>query len=368
MLSQKQRLELVPMLSRGPRSVREGNLETSSSRVLVVEDSEPFRNFICSTLGRRPELQIVGDVMDGLQAVHTAQALRPDLIVLDIGLPSLNGIEVARRIRKVSPKSKILFVSQESSAVVVREALDTGAHGYVLKTDAGRELLDAVSAVLRGERFVGKRFSGHDFVGGLAQTAFQQFPPENASAPIQRGMEIARRHEVGFYSDDQRLLDHVTQFIGDTLASGDAAVVVASKSHRDNLVPRLQAQGLDIDAANEQGRFISIDVADMLSAIMIDGMPDPGRFFNLFNNLIVTAADAAKREQARVAVFGEGVHLLCERGDTEAAIRVERLTKQIAKTNEVNILCGYCLGPVMSGMDSHLFQRICEEHSTVYCR
>jgi DNA-binding NarL/FixJ family response regulator len=85
------------------------------------------------------------------------------LILLDIGLPKLNGIEAARRIRKVSPGSKILFVSQESSADAVREALGTGALGYVVKTDARRELLEGVSAVLRGERFVGQRFSAHDF-------------------------------------------------------------------------------------------------------------------------------------------------------------------------------------------------------------
>jgi DNA-binding NarL/FixJ family response regulator len=141
-------------------------LETSSIRVLVVEDSEEFRKFICSTLQERPELQLVGEVSDGLQAVRTAEELQPDLIVLDIGLPSLNGIEAARRIRKLSPKSKILFVSQESSADVVQETLGTGAHGYVVKTDAGREFVEGVNAVLRGEQFVSKRFSGQNFVVG----------------------------------------------------------------------------------------------------------------------------------------------------------------------------------------------------------
>src|SRR5947207_13452790 len=91
------------------------SLETSSIRVLVVEDSEEFREFVCSTLGERPELQIVGEDTDGLQALQRADELQPDLILLDIRLPSLNGIEVARQILKLSPKSKILFVSQESS-------------------------------------------------------------------------------------------------------------------------------------------------------------------------------------------------------------------------------------------------------------
>ena len=140
-------------------------MEKSSSRILVVEDSEPFRKIICSTLEKRPELQVVGEAADGLEAVQKAEKLQPDLILLDIGLPTLGGIEAARRIRELSPQSRILFVSQDSSVHVVQGALAEGAKGYVVKTDARRELLTAVDAVLRGEQFVSRRLSGHDFVG-----------------------------------------------------------------------------------------------------------------------------------------------------------------------------------------------------------
>src|ERR1700741_2269157 len=135
----------------------------SSRRVLVVDDNEPYRRFICSTLGKRPELHIVCEVSDGLEAVQKAEELHPDLVVLDIGLPSLNGIEVARRIRKLSSESKILFVSQESDADVVQEALGLGAVGYVAKTNAGIELLAAVEAVSQGRRFVSARLARHHF-------------------------------------------------------------------------------------------------------------------------------------------------------------------------------------------------------------
>src|SRR6185369_13071364 len=131
-----------------------------STRVLVVEDFEPFRRFICSTLRTRPEFLIVAEVGDGLEAVQKAEELQPDLIMLDIGLPSLNGIDAARRICELSPKSKILFMSQESSADVVQEALALGALGYVVKAHAGSELLPAVEAVLQGRQFVGSGLSG----------------------------------------------------------------------------------------------------------------------------------------------------------------------------------------------------------------
>jgi DNA-binding NarL/FixJ family response regulator len=124
-----------------------------SFRVLLVEDFEPFRRFIRTTL--QTELQIIAEVSDGLEAVSKAEELQPDLILLDIGLPGLNGIEVARQIRKLSPQSKILFVSQESSADVIEEAMNSGAMGYVVKAHAARDLLGAVEAVREGRKFVG---------------------------------------------------------------------------------------------------------------------------------------------------------------------------------------------------------------------
>ena len=135
-------------------------------RVLVVDDFAPWRDFVLEKLRENHDLRVIGVASDGLETVQKAEELQPDLILLDIGLPSLNGIEVARQIRKLSPKSKTLFVSQESSAEMVQGALGTGAQGYVVKSDAGSELLEGVNAVLRGELFVGKRFSGHVFVEG----------------------------------------------------------------------------------------------------------------------------------------------------------------------------------------------------------
>ena len=118
-------------------------------RVLVVDDFENWRRQVHSLLQARPAWQVIAEASDGSEAVQKAEDLKPDLILLDIGLPKLDGIEAARRIRQCSPNSKIIFLSQNSDLDLVRAALGTGALGYVLKTDAGRELLPAVDAALR---------------------------------------------------------------------------------------------------------------------------------------------------------------------------------------------------------------------------
>ena len=101
-------------------------------------------------------MQIVGEASDGLQAVQKAQELKPDLILLDIGLPRLNGIEAASRILRLVPGAKVLFVNHSNDVDVVTAALSDGARGYVRKENAKTDLLPAVETVLHGDRFVSR--------------------------------------------------------------------------------------------------------------------------------------------------------------------------------------------------------------------
>jgi|SRR5215831_8265868 len=118
-------------------------MEASRIRVLVVDDYEPWR-FVRTTLQRHPKLQVVGEVADGLEAVRKTAELQPDLILLDIGLPTINGIEAARRIFEVAPKTRILFASENRSPEIAEAALSTGAIGYLVKANAAIELLPAI--------------------------------------------------------------------------------------------------------------------------------------------------------------------------------------------------------------------------------
>lgn len=141
-----------------------------SVQVLVVDDFASWHCFVLETLRNQPDLQVIGQVFDGLDAVQKAQQLQPDLIILDIGLPKLNGIAAARRIREVAPTSKILFASENRSTDIAEEALNTGAFGYMVKSDASSELLPAIRAVLEGKRFISASLAGQLLVTTVSAT------------------------------------------------------------------------------------------------------------------------------------------------------------------------------------------------------
>jgi len=145
----------LPQIQKVLYAWRKARTCVSSVRIIVVEDFAPFRQFISETLATTRDLQIICEVSDGLEAVQKAVELRPDLILLDIGLPNLNGIEAARQIRELVPESKIIFLTQESSADVMREARKLGTWGYVVKTNAASDLLPALETVISGKQFFG---------------------------------------------------------------------------------------------------------------------------------------------------------------------------------------------------------------------
>jgi len=129
-------------------------------RVLIVDDFAPWRGFVIEHLERQPHVRVLGYASDGLEGVQKAEELQPDLILLDISLPKLNGIEMARKVRKLVPKAKILFLSSNTDPDVIRAAFCAGGAGYVLKLDAGGALLAGMEAVLLGRQFVSSSLIG----------------------------------------------------------------------------------------------------------------------------------------------------------------------------------------------------------------
>src|SRR5215467_2758667 len=124
-------------------------------RVLIVDDYLLWRLLVADMIAGSPEVQVAGQAENGLTGIQMAIELQPDVVILDVGLPDRNGIEVARQILELSPKTRILFLSQNDSKDVICAAIRTGAHAYVVKSNASRDLLPAFEAVLKGNFFVG---------------------------------------------------------------------------------------------------------------------------------------------------------------------------------------------------------------------
>jgi DNA-binding NarL/FixJ family response regulator len=129
---------------------------------LIVDDSPGWRRSVRSLLQKQLDLEIIGECSDGLEAVQKSEELQPDLVLLDIGLPNLNGVEAARQIRKIAPASRILFLTSYRWPEIVHAATSVGALGFVLKLNASRELLPAIRTVLRDQQFIGTGFSPFD--------------------------------------------------------------------------------------------------------------------------------------------------------------------------------------------------------------
>jgi DNA-binding NarL/FixJ family response regulator len=300
-------------------------------RILVVEDYAPVRRFICAALHQRAEFETI-EAADGFEAIQKAERLRPDVILLDISLPKLNGLEAAKRIRRLAPYARLLFVSQETSSDVIRETFRVGGQGYVHKLFAERDLLAAIDAVLAGKRFVSRDLDFRDSLEGQAP----------------------HRHEMLFCADDAALVDGMARFIAAALNVPHAVLVFVDESHHDHLLRRLQAQGVDVDAAIRQGTFVVWGV---------DDDREPGQFFVALKRLR-EAASRVGIDHPRVAVCGERTSRLWASGKTDEAVRFEQRGTELAKNHDIDMLCVY---PMCHGQeDDPALTRICAEHTAVY--
>jgi DNA-binding NarL/FixJ family response regulator len=314
---------------------------TSRLTVLVVEDHEPFRRVICELLQRRADLLIVGEAAGGLDAIGQAEALRPDVVTLDIGLPVLSGLEVAGRIRARVPDAKLMFVTNESSLEVMEQAFRTGAHGYVYKPRAQRDVLPVLDAIIRGGRFVS---------GGLERIA--------------QGDSLAsHRHDVVFCASDAVLIGAFSRFIAGQLGEGNAVVAAVTAAHERGLQSSLEAARVDVALAIRQQRYLPVNVSELLAKATVHGRPDPLRYLDAMGDLLTDVTLRATDRHSRVAVCGEGTSIFLTDGQVEAAIQLEHLWDEIAMSRQMDILCAYPLAARDESVPA--VRRLCAEHTAV---
>src|ERR1700735_5161932 len=195
-------------------------------RLLLADDHEIVRQRLRSMPEAQRDCQVVGEAADGRQAVVMTKELNPDVVILDIGMPALNGLEATRQILKMRPQTKVLILTMHESDPLIREVLDAGARGYILKTDAGRDLLAALQAVRRNKTFFTSRVAQMILDGFLKGDA----RPISDTQP-KAGRLTARQREI-------------VQLLADGKSSKEVAValglsVKTAETHRANIMRKL---------------------------------------------------------------------------------------------------------------------------------
>ena len=324
-------------------------------RVLIADDFAAWRIKLRAILEENPVLQIVGEAQTGLAVVQQAQALKPDLLVLDIGLPILSGLEAARILAEAGLKAKVLFVSENRHWEIAQEALQTGALGYVVKSDAGSDLLPAIDAVLMGEQFV----------SASLRSMWEGHARDDKPRPPLPTRNITINHDVAFYGDDEALEMGFATAIEAALNLEDAVLLIATEPHRKKIAQNLQKLHVDLDAAINAGRYVELDAQAKLSEIMANDPPDVEQCVNLVGETLRNASGRKSGEPGRIAVFGECAPTLLRQGDIEGATLLEHLWNEIPWTHSVNTLCGYIWSDFPGREVDPTFQRICAEHTRV---
>ena len=295
-------------------------------RILLADDFAQWRGFVSSTVKREADWYIVGEASDGPEAIQKAKDLTPDVVLLDIGLPKLNGIEVARQIHKLVPQSKILFLSALDDPGIVREAMRSGASGYVVKLDTVSELTKAIKDILRGKQYVSR-------MKGLISKDTED--SQTPRGPIQKDnlTSSPHRHEILLCHDDAAILHSFTHFIATALSAGNPAIVLATEPHRSGLLQQLRALGVPIDTAIEQGTYIALDADEPTDAV---------EFLRAIKGMSEAAAKVGKK-YPRVAFCGERAGRLWAAGKKDEAAQLEQLCDDLAGAENVDVLCVYPL-------------------------
>ncbi len=194
-------------------------------RILIADDHELVRQGLHTLLETQPGWQVIGEAKDGAEAVKKSAALKPDIIVLDIGMPQLNGLGAIRKIAKVLPGAKILILSMHESDSLVREVLEAGARGYVTKSSASRELVSAVEALQRGKTYFTPR------VDQMVLDSFRGGDPNVGVIPDKRDSLTPRQKEVVQLIAEGRSSKEVAAALG--------LSVKTAETHRANVMRRL---------------------------------------------------------------------------------------------------------------------------------
>ena len=201
---------------------------SKSVRILIADDHTIVRHGLARLLEEQPDLKVVGEATNGQKAVDQALALKPDIVIMDIAMPRMNGIEAAKRIRKQLPKTKILILSMYSHEHYIHELLETGVSGYLLKDSSGRDIIKAIRTAMKNETFLSPTISKI-----LVET--YRSPKRKCSSIAERYNQLSNREREVFQLIGE---GHSTREIADMLCVSISTI----KTHRANIMEKLNIE------------------------------------------------------------------------------------------------------------------------------
>jgi DNA-binding NarL/FixJ family response regulator len=206
-------------------------MATGTLKVLVADDHEVVRKGLRTILEEQPGWEVSGEASDGREAVDKVRALKPDVTVVDVGMPGLNGLEATRQMLKNDPETKVLILTMHESDPLIREVLDAGARGYLLKSDAGKDLVSAVEAIRRNKTYFTARVAQMVLDGYLDKK-----PRAQADADVPASRLTPRQREI-------------VQLLAEGKSSKEVAValnlsVKTAETHRANIMRRLNCHSV----------------------------------------------------------------------------------------------------------------------------
>ena len=285
-----------------------------------------------------PNFEIVAAVPDGRQALEAALLHQPDIAVLDIRMPELDGFDTLRELRRLNSRSKVVLLTLHQSDAYVRAALSSGAQGYVWKARINSDLISAIDHALAGRLFVPSLTS--------------LVPGEGSS------------HAVQYHMNDGAFLDEASQFIYATLRSGEPVVIVVAEQTRAGIAQRLKERGLDLAALKARGQYAEFDAVESLSQIMRDGHADPDSMAAIVASLDRFRLSSPRGPQARLTLFGEMAGLLLLDGNVEGAVEIEQTWSRLTRPLPIFTVCSYSL-ECFRAEGSRVFPSVCAEHGAV---
>jgi DNA-binding NarL/FixJ family response regulator len=306
-------------------------------RVLLADDHIAFLESVGDFLA--DVFDIVALARDGRQAVDLAIRLRPDVAVLDIAMPELDGFQTLEELRRACPDTRVVFLTMHRDDQFVSASIDSGAHGYVLKSRVHVDLIGAIDHALAGRLFVPSLTSLSSIAGS--------------------------RHALQVYADDRHYLDEVSRLVGATLRSGEQVVMVSNEAARIGVGQRLRAQDVNLTVLAERGQYVERDSVLALSHVMHGARPDRERLAEIVRDLDGLRKGGPNGPRSRLTIAGDMSGSLYRNGDVAAALELELMWNELTRALPFFTVCSYAIDCFDRTEARHGLSNVCAEHSAV---